>query len=123
MTGQNTIPDNSRGSSEDSSEETVARDRLSRLSRSVAGKVAIVTGAASGMGRATAYLFADEGARVVVADIGVERVDAVVHEIAAVHGTDTVLGVVCDVAELDELRSLVDRTIEWAGRLDIVVNN
>ena len=42
--------------------------RLSQLSRSVAGKVVHVTGAASGMGRATAYLFGDEGARVAVTD-------------------------------------------------------
>ena len=48
--------------------------RLSQLNRSVAGKAVIVTGAASGMGRATAHLFADEGARVVVADLGEERV-------------------------------------------------
>ena len=97
--------------------------RLSELSRSIVGRVAIVTGAASGMGRATAHLFADEGARVVVADIGAERVAAVVDEIVAVHGADAALGAVCDVSELDELRALVDRTIEWAGRLDIVVNN
>src|SRR6186997_2829792 len=92
--------------------------RLSSLSRSIAGKVAIVTGAASGMGRATAHLFADEGALVVVADIGPERVAAVVDEIAAVHGADAVLGVVCDVAELDELHTLVERTVEWGGGLD-----
>lgn len=97
--------------------------RLTALSRSIAGKVAIVTGAASGMGRATAHLFADEGARVVVADIGQDRVDAVAAEIAVVHGPDSVLGVVCDVAEIDELRSLVEQTVEWARRLDIVVNN
>ena len=40
--------------------------RLSKLSRSIEGKVAVVTGAASGMGRATAYLFGDEGARVAI---------------------------------------------------------
>ena len=52
--------------------------RLSKLSRSIAGKVAIVTGAASGMGRATAHLFADEGAHVAVTDINAEGVEAVV---------------------------------------------
>ena len=51
------------------SEPTVNGERLSALSRSIAGKRAIVTGAASGMGRATAHLFADEGAQVVVADL------------------------------------------------------
>ena len=48
--------------------------RLSKLSRSIAGQIAIVTGAASGMGRATAHLFADEGARVAVVDLGADRV-------------------------------------------------
>lgn len=97
--------------------------RLTSLSRSVAGKVAIVTGAASGMGRATAHLFADEGARVVVADLGEDRVAAVVGEIRGAHGDDAALGAVCDVADPDRLRRLVDETVEWGGRLDIVVNN
>ena len=97
--------------------------RLTSLSRSVAGRVAIVTGAASGMGRATAHLFADEEARVVVADLGTERVDAVVAEIRSAHGSAAALGVVCDVAEPDQLRSLVERTVEWAGGIDIVINN
>jgi 3-oxoacyl-[acyl-carrier protein] reductase len=97
--------------------------RLTSLSRSIAGSVAIVTGAASGMGRATAHLFADEGARVVVTDLGAERVAAVVDEITAVHGPDRALGVECDVADHGRLRSLVADTVEWGGRLDIVVNN
>jgi 3-oxoacyl-[acyl-carrier protein] reductase len=54
--------------------------KLSTLSRSVAGKVVIVTGAASGMGRATAHLFADEGARVAALDINAEALDKVVKE-------------------------------------------
>jgi 3-oxoacyl-[acyl-carrier protein] reductase len=97
--------------------------RLTSLSRSIEGAVAIVTGAASGMGRATAQLFADEGARVVVADLGADRVAAVVDEIHAVHGADRALGVECDVADHGQLRSLVDGAIGWGGRLDIVVNN
>jgi 3-oxoacyl-[acyl-carrier protein] reductase len=97
--------------------------RLTSLSRSVEGTVAIVTGAASGMGRATAHLLADEGARVVVCDLGADRVGAVVDEITAVHGGDRALGIECDVAAHAQLRSLVDDAVAWGGRLDIVVNN
>ena len=85
--------------------------------------MAIVTGAASGMGRATAMLFADEGARVVVADLGAERVAAVVDHINDVHGPERAIGVECDVADHAQLRALVERTVAWGGRLDIVVNN
>jgi len=97
--------------------------RLTALSRSIEGAVAIVTGAAGGMGRATAHLFADEGARVVVADMGADRVAGVVDEIRAVHGADRALGIDCDVADQAQLRALVDQTVTWGGRLDIVVNN
>lgn len=97
--------------------------RLTSLSRSVADTVVVVTGAASGMGRATAHLFADEGARVVVADLGGERVGTVVDEIHAVHGTAAALGVVCDVADLGQLRRLVEQTVAWADGIDAVVNN
>ena len=87
------------------------------------GAVAIVTGAASGMGRATAHLLADEGGRVVVADLGADRVAVVVDEIRAVHGAEAALGVECDVADHDQLKRLVAATLDWAGSLDVVVNN
>ena len=60
--------------------------RLSKLSRSVAGRAVLVTGAARGMGRATAHLFADEGAMVAVTDLKQEAVDAVVKEITDAGG-------------------------------------
>ena len=75
------------------------------------------------MGRATAHLFSDEGARVVVADLGRDSAAAVVTEISAAHGADRALGVECDVADHDQLRSLVEATVQQFGRLDILVNN
>ena len=97
--------------------------RLTVLSRSVAGKRVIVTGAASGMGRATAHLFADEGARVAVVDLGVDRVDAVVDEITAAHGADAARGFVVDVADHAQLKQLVDDVVGAFGGIDVVVNN
>ena len=75
------------------------------------------------MGRATAHLFADEGARVVVADLGERRVAAVVDEIRSVHGPDAAVGRVCDVSDPGQLRELVDTAVSQTGRLDHVVNN
>lgn len=97
--------------------------RLTSLDRSVAGKTVIVTGAASGMGRATAHLFADEGANVVVADMGDDRVARVVGEITSAHGTDRVIGVPTDVTSDDQRRGLVDATVARFGTVDILVNN
>lgn len=101
----------------------VRMTRLTRLDRSIAGRVAIVTGAASGMGRATAHLFADEGAAVAVVDLGPERVAAVVEEITAVHGPDRVMGCPLDVTDTEALQSTVRSVHTRFGRLDIVVNN
>lgn len=97
--------------------------RLTSLDRSVAGKTVIVTGAASGMGRATAHLFADEGANAVVADLGEDRVARVVGEITAAHGADRVIGVPTDVTSDDQRRALVDKALGRFGTIDILVNN
>ena len=98
-------------------------ERLTKLSRSVAGKRVVVTGAASGMGRATAHLFADEGARVAVVDLDPERVLAVGQEIRDVHGPDAAIDVVCDVADHDSLKALVATVVDRLGGIDIVINN
>jgi 3-oxoacyl-[acyl-carrier protein] reductase len=95
--------------------------RLTKLSRSVAGKRAIVTGAASGMGRATAHLLADEGARVAVVDLAREGVDAVAGEITAAGGE--AIGLVCDVSEAAAIITLVDDVVGAFGGIDILINN
>lgn len=97
--------------------------RLTELSRSVAGARVVVTGAASGMGRATAHLFADEGAMVVVADVTAGGVSQVVAEIEAVHGPGRVVGTAVDVSVPRDRASLVSLSAETFGGLDVLVNN
>jgi len=95
--------------------------RLTVLSRSVAGRVALITGAASGMGRATAHLFADEGARVAVADLHLDRVQVVVDEIRDAGGDAR--GFVSDVADPEAIKQLVAEVAGHFGGIDILVNN
>ena len=95
--------------------------RLTKLSRSIEGKVAVVTGAASGMGRATAALFADEGARVAALDVNEEPLQAVVGEIAA--AGYPVRGWTLDVADLDAINRVIPAIAEHFGGIDILVNN
>ncbi len=87
----------------------------------MAGRVAVVTGAASGMGRATAHLFADEGASVAVCDRAADGVHAVVEEIEAAGGTAH--GVVVDVTDGDAVRGAVDEIVSALGPIDVLVNN
>ena len=87
----------------------------------MAGRVAVVTGAGSGMGRATAHLFADEGALVAVLDRTAETVEAVVDEIAGAGGRAA--GWVVDVTDGDAVRRSVEEIVEQLGPPDIVVNN
>jgi 3-oxoacyl-[acyl-carrier protein] reductase len=95
--------------------------RLSRLSRSISGRVALITGAASGMGRATAHLFADEGAHVAVTDLDQAAVDRVVAEIRAVGGVAT--GWTLDVSDPHRIQAVVPEISQALGKIDILVNN
>ncbi|MEO0981961.1 MAG: SDR family oxidoreductase [Pseudomonadota bacterium] len=92
------------------------------LNRSIAGRTAIITGAASGMGRATAHLFAREGANVAVTDLRQEACDAVVAEIEAA-GFKTAKAWALDVSDHNAIKRVVDEAASHFGGLDIVVNN
>src|SRR5437764_43488 len=95
--------------------------RLTMGNRSIAGRVAIVTGAASGMGRATAHLFADEGAKVAVIDVGADRVQTVVDEITGAGGMAK--GWVLDVSDQAAVERVVSEVRNDFGPIDILVNN
>ena len=87
----------------------------------LAGRVALVTGGAKGIGRHYARALAQEGAAVVVADI-VDG-DEVVEAIAAEHGPASVMGAVFDVSDEAAVEGLVARVIERFGQIDVLVNN
>src|SRR6478672_13258598 len=91
------------------------------LSRSVKGLTVLVTGAASGMGRATARVFAAEGANVAVTDYAAEGAQAVASEIAAKGGCAKAW--MLDVANRDDINAVVNAAAAHFGGLDIVVNN
>lgn len=84
-------------------------------------KVAFITGAGQGIGKMTALTFAREGAKVVVADIKQEGVDAAVAEIAANGGS--ALGVNVNVADAASVEAAVKKALEWGGKIDVLVNN
>jgi len=96
-------------------------DPIKKLDRSVKGRVVLITGAASGMGRATAHLFAQEGASVAVTDIHEAGLKQVVEEIKASGGTAE--GWRLDVLDAAQIKRVVDQVAARFGRLDILVNN
>ena len=85
------------------------------------GRVAVITGGASGIGFATARRLADEGMRLMLADIEAERLQSAVTELSAV-GADAD-GMVCDVADLASVEALADRTWERFEGCDLLFNN
>lgn len=85
------------------------------------GKVAIVTGASSGMGRESAKLFAKEGAKVVVTGRNEERANAVVDDIKAAGGE--AIAVIVDMANLDEVPKIFEAAMDEYGTVDVLFNN
>ena len=84
-------------------------------------KVCIITGGGSGIGRATSLLFADEGARLVVADKRAGHAQAVASECAA-KGAEAI-AVEANVASAADVKRMIEKTVERFGRLDVLVNN
>ena len=91
------------------------------MTRNLEGKSALVTGGASGIGRATALAFAREGARVAVADILEEAAQSTVAEIEAMGGQ--ALAIACDVTDDDAVKAMIAATVDAYGSLDCAFNN
>ncbi|XP_010256234.1 PREDICTED: short-chain dehydrogenase reductase 3b-like [Nelumbo nucifera] len=87
--------------------------------KSLQGKVAIITGGASGIGKATTRLFADHGCLVVIADVQ----DELGQRVAASIGADRCIYIHCDVTDEDQVKSMVERTVRSYGHLDIMFSN
>ncbi|WP_280426838.1 SDR family oxidoreductase [Nocardia carnea] len=83
-----------------------------------AGQVAVVTGAANGIGAALAAALVERGLRVIVADIDTEALTRTATELG-----DRVIAVPTDIADIDQVRALADRTLAEFGRVDLVFNN
>lgn len=91
------------------------------VSYDFSGKVALVTGAASGMGFSTAKAYAEAGAAVMLSDVNPQALDAAVAEITQAGGKAA--GVVCDVTKEEQVEALVKQTVEQFGGLDMAFNN
>ncbi|MDR7233686.1 bifunctional aldolase/short-chain dehydrogenase [Agrococcus sp. BE272] len=96
--------------------------KLQRMpkARSHAGRVALVTGAASGIGKAIATRLAADGASVVIADLDLAKAQAAAAELGS---SDVAIGVQCDVTKANDVQSAVDATLLAFGGVDLVVNN
>jgi NAD(P)-dependent dehydrogenase (short-subunit alcohol dehydrogenase family) len=98
---------------------------MDRVEGTMDGKVVVVTGAASGIGRALARRFLADGARVAVADIDKDALAAAAVELAGEHhdGDERVLAVPTDVGRADEVEALAEATVERFGAVHVVCNN
>ncbi|RDX75701.1 hypothetical protein CR513_44392, partial [Mucuna pruriens] len=91
----------------------------SALNRRLEGKVALITGGASGIGKRSAEIFAEHGAKVVIADIQ----DELGHSLVQSIGTSTCFYVHCDVTDENQVKNAVDKAVQTYGKLDIMFNN
>ncbi len=92
---------------------------MSSIKSKLEGKVSLITGAGSGVGKAIAKLFSENGSKVIVVDVIPERVKQVVSEI----GAGKAFGMVLDLSAKSEVEKMVDDTLASQGRIDILCNN
>jgi NAD(P)-dependent dehydrogenase (short-subunit alcohol dehydrogenase family) len=92
---------------------------LASLGLKLEGKVALITGAGSGVGKAMAELFSDSGCKVVVVDVFSERVSQVVEKI----GSKNAIGLIKDLSTKNQVESMIDEAYDLMGKIDILCNN
>lgn len=87
------------------------------------GKVAIVTGGGTGLGKAMALAMAKRGAQLVVASRNPENLQVAVNEIAAIEGAAPAVSVQTDVRNVEQVEQLMSQTVERFGKIDVLINN
>lgn len=85
------------------------------------GRVAVITGGASGIGLGIARALANRGMKLVIADLNQETIDATLNDFSAV-GVEA-MGVLCDVSKLEQVQNLADKTVEKYGAVHVLCNN
>src|SRR5262245_64385400 len=93
------------------------------MTRALEDKVAIITGGASGIGRASVLSFLEQGARVVIADVDAARAKDTLEQAAQLAGAERVCFQACDVSNEADVEALVQRALSEFGRLDCMFNN
>jgi NADP-dependent 3-hydroxy acid dehydrogenase YdfG len=91
------------------------------MTQGIEDKVVVITGASSGLGKATARLLSSEGARVVLGARRVERIQALADELTA--SGRKALARAADVTDCDQVQRLVDAAVQTYGRIDVMINN
>ena len=96
-------------------------ESFNNLSRSIKGRVALITGAASGMGKATAQVFAAEGARVIVTDINEDEAKNVCKLIESDGGE--ALAISLDITNEEQIKECIAESVKSFGQIDYLINN